>query len=157
ADSGGGRNGSVRGMISSELGATLSRSRRSRPPYRPRGADGAGNDDACGRLRLLRADRDVAAGAYPMKRFNWPTEGLPGGLTERQFEDRYTDYPFNPIAHGAGPVSSYADADGFVEVAEAPTGFTVIKRQVFKLMMEKYPDLNYVPDGPPNNPQPHLY
>ena len=55
------------------------------------------------------------------------------------------------------PVSSYADADGFVEVAEAPTGFMVIKRHVFKLMMEKYPELNYVPDGPPNNPQRHLY
>jgi hypothetical protein len=24
-------------------------------------------------------------------------------------------------------------------------------------MMKKYPELNYVPDGPPNNPQRHLY
>ena len=108
-------------------------------------------------FRLLRADRDIAAGVYPMKRFNWPAQGLPTGMTQRQFEDRYTDYPFNPIGAGAIPVSSHADADGFVEVAEAPTGFMVIKRHVFKLMMEKYPELNYVPDGPPNNPQRHLY
>ena len=78
-------------------------------------------------------------------------------MTQRQFEDRYTDYPFNPIGHGTSLVSSYADADGFVEVAEAPTGFMVIKRHVFGRLMEKYPELNYVPDGPPNNPQRHLY
>jgi hypothetical protein len=31
-----------------------------------------------------------------------------------------------------------------------------IKRDVFRQMMEKYPKLNYVPDGPPN-PQAHLH
>jgi hypothetical protein len=108
-------------------------------------------------FRLLRADRDIAAGVYPMKRLNWPAEGLAAGMTQRQFEDRYTEYPFNPIGHGAAKVSSHADADGFVEVAEAPTGFMVIKRHVFKQMMQKYPELNYVPDGPPNHPQAHLY
>jgi hypothetical protein len=108
-------------------------------------------------FRLLRADRDIAAGVYPMKRFNWPEQGLPAGMTRRQFEDRYTDYPFNPIGHGASPVSAYADSDGLVEVAEAPTGFMVIKRRVFERLMENYPELNYVPDGPPNNPQRHLH
>ncbi len=73
-------------------------------------------------FRLLLADRDIAAGVYPMKRFNWPAQGLPAG-----------------------------------KVAEAPTGFMVIKRHVLTHMMKKYPELNYVPDGPPNNPQRHLY
>jgi hypothetical protein len=108
-------------------------------------------------FRLLRADRDVAAGVYPMKTMNWPAEGLPAGMTQRQFEDRYTDYPFNPIAHGKTQVSQFADSDGFIEVAEAPTGFMVIKRHVFLAMMQRYPELNYVPDGPPNNPQAHLH
>src|SRR5499427_3200714 len=45
-------------------------------------------------FRLLLADRDIAAGVYPMKRFNWPSQGLPTGMTQRQFEDRFTDYPF---------------------------------------------------------------
>jgi hypothetical protein len=107
-------------------------------------------------FRLLRADRDIAAGVYPMKKFNWPAE-VPAGMTQKQFEDRYTEYPFNPIDHGASPVSSYVDNEGFAEVAEAPTGFMVIKRHVFKRMMEKYPELNYVPDGPPNHPQAHLH
>ena len=42
-------------------------------------------------------------------------------------------------------------------MAEAPTGFMCIKRGVFKAMMEKYPALNYVPEGPPNNPDAHLH
>jgi hypothetical protein len=108
-------------------------------------------------LRLLRADRDVAAGVYPMKNFNWPAEGLPAGMTRQQFEERYTEYPFNPIGHGSARVSGYADADNFVEVDEAPTGFMVIKRHVFTRMMERYPELRYTPDGPPVHPQAHLH
>ncbi|MET3907340.1 hypothetical protein ABID59_001671 [Bradyrhizobium sp. S3.3.6] len=107
--------------------------------------------------RLLLIDRDVTAGIYPMKNFNWPEGGLPAGTTRQQFEDRYTEYPFNPIGHGVERISTYADADGFAEVAEAPTGFMCVKRDVFKQMMEKYPELNYVPDGPPNNPLAHLH
>jgi hypothetical protein len=107
--------------------------------------------------RLLLIDRDVTAGVYPMKSFNWPAAGLPAGTTRRQFEDRYTEYPFNPIGHGTERVSAYADADGFVEVAEAPTGFMCIKRDVFLRMMEKYPELKYTPDGPPDHPEAHLH
>ena len=98
--------------------------------------------------RLLLIDRDVTAGVYPMKDFNWPAEGLPAGTTKPQFEDRYTQYPFNPIGHGNERVSSYADADGFVEVAEAPTGFMCIKRGVFDRLIAAYPEQQYVPDWP---------
>ena len=56
--------------------------------------------------RLLLIDRDVTAGVYPMKNFNWPAAGLPAGTTRQQFEDRYTEYPFNPIGQGAERVSS---------------------------------------------------
>ena len=107
--------------------------------------------------RLLLADRDIAAGVYPMKSFNWPEEGLPAGTTREEFEKRYTDYPFNPIGHGSKRVSEFADSDGFVEVAEAPTGFMCVKRHVFYDMMEHYPHLRYTPDGPPNNPEAHLH
>ena len=108
-------------------------------------------------FRLLLADRDIAAGVYPMKNFKWPAEGVPAGTTQKLFEDRYGEYPFNPIDHGASRVSPYVDDEGFVEVAEAPTGFMAIKRHVFTAMMKQYPELNYVPDGPPNHPQAHLH
>src|SRR5882757_3877277 len=35
--------------------------------------------------RLLLIDRDVTAGVYPMKDFNWPAEGLPAGTTRPQW------------------------------------------------------------------------
>jgi hypothetical protein len=103
--------------------------------------------------RLLLADRDVVAGVYPMKSMHWPKEGLPQGTTREQFEVRYGEYPFNEM----GKMSRYSDADGFAEVAEAPTGFMCIKRHVFYKMMQHYPHLNYVPDGPGPHPQAHLH
>ena len=108
-------------------------------------------------IRLLLSDYDVAAGIYPIKRMNWPAGGLPQGTTREQFEIRYTDYPFNPIGFGAQRIADYVTGDHFVEVAEAPTGFMCIKRQVFPRMMAAYPQLNYVPDGPPNNPEAPYY
>jgi hypothetical protein len=92
-----------------------------------------------------------------MKRMNWPAEGPPAGMTQRQFEDRYTEYPFNPIDHGASRVSQFADDDRFIEVAEAPNGFMCVKRDVFRRLMEGYPNLRYTPDGPPGHPQAHLH
>lgn len=107
--------------------------------------------------RLLLADREVAAGVYPLKRMNWPECGLPAGTTQRDFEVRYTDYAFNPVGNDYACLLSKADADGFVEVAEASTGFMCIKREVILRMMTHYPELNYTPDGPPNHPKAHLH
>jgi len=108
-------------------------------------------------IRLLLSDHDVAAGIYPIKRFNWPQQGVPAGTTKEAFEAAYTDYPFNPVGLGSEPLSKFTTEDGFVEVAEAPTGFMTIKRHVFSRMMEHYPELNYVPDGLPNNPEAPFY
>jgi hypothetical protein len=108
-------------------------------------------------MRLLLADRDVAAGVYPMKTFNWPQGGAPAGMSEAEWRVRHTDFPFNPIGHGAEKVGAYVDEDGFVEVAEAPTGFMCVKRGVFERLMQGYPQLKYTPDGPPGHPLAHLH
>ena len=100
-------------------------------------------------FRLLLADHPITAGVYPLKQFNWPTGGVPAGMTQREFEDRYNLFPFCPI-------ENQADDDGFCEVAAATTGFMCIKREVLAALMRAYPKLNYVPDGPANNPQAHL-
>ena len=42
--------------------------------------------------RLLLADRDISAGVYPMKNFIWPEEGLPAGMTRKQYEEKYTNW-----------------------------------------------------------------
>jgi hypothetical protein len=43
-------------------------------------------------------------------------------MTREQFEATYTDYPFNPIFNSDKPLAELVDKDGFLEVAEAPTG-----------------------------------
>lgn len=90
--------------------------------------------------RSLLADRDVVAGAYPLKRYNWP-EKIPEAMTPAQFAARYVQYPFNPIDE-----KLTADAEGFAKVGEAPTGFMCIKRSAIEKMMVEYPDMRLCPD-----------
>jgi hypothetical protein len=98
-------------------------------------------------FRLLRSGYDIAAGVYPFKQENWPQEGLPAGTTQQQFEAGYTHYPVNArLAEGDNEIHLTIQADGFLRMDEAPTGFMVIKRCVFERLIANYPEYNYVPD-----------
>lgn len=98
-------------------------------------------------LRILAANRDVAAGVYPLKRKNWPAKGTPAGVTQGQFEALFTRYAVNTGKAGED-VDLVVDADGFMKVREAPTGFMCLKRSVFDRLIAAYPELQYVPDWP---------
>jgi hypothetical protein len=98
-------------------------------------------------LRLLRADRDVVAGVYPLKREDWPSDGVPQGTTRARFEELYARYTVNTGRLGED-VTLVIDADGFMKVREAPTGFMCIRRKVFERLIAAYPELQYVPDWP---------
>ncbi len=75
-------------------------------------------------IRLLLADRDMAAGIYPLK----------------QLEP--VAYPFFPVRPGE------SDAEGFAEVYPVAGGFTCIRREVVEEMTQAYPELEYLPDVP---------
>ena len=96
--------------------------------------------------RLLLADRDIAAGVYPLKRENWPAEGVPAGTTETDYAQLYTRYTANSGQAADPIVGLHIDEDGFMAVREAPTGFMLIKRDVFLRMIDAYPELKYTPD-----------
>ncbi len=98
-------------------------------------------------IRLLLADKDVAAGIYPIKNLNWPAEGVPEPMTLDEFTVRHATFPFNPLGLWEQPVIPHLDEDHFIEVAEAPTGFMCIKREVFTKLIAAYPNLNYTPEG----------
>ena len=98
-------------------------------------------------LRLLRYDRDVVGGVYPLKREDWPSDGVPAGTTRQRFEELYARYTVNTGRLGED-VTLVIDADGFMNVREAPTGFMCIKRKVFDRLIAAYPELKYVPDWP---------
>lgn len=99
-------------------------------------------------LRLLQSDYDIAAGVYPLKREDWPAEGLPQGMTFSEFLANYQRYTVNARVQGdADHLDITILENGFIEMSEAPTGFIVIKRAVFEKMMQAYPELKYNPDS----------
>jgi hypothetical protein len=95
-------------------------------------------------LRLLRADRPIAAGIYPMKTDGWPRGGipreLPAGTTREAFLARFASYPVNMNIHAHRP-----DKDGFVEATDVPTGFMMIRRDVLVELARVSPHLRYTP------------
>jgi hypothetical protein len=96
--------------------------------------------------RLLLSDRNIAAGVYPLKREDWPEEGVSAGTRENDFRQLYTRYTVNSGQASDPHVGLAIDADGFMTVREAPTGFMLIKRHVFEQMRERHPELRYKPD-----------
>jgi len=99
-------------------------------------------------FRLLLSDYDIAAGVYPLKREDWPHEGVAAGTTRAQFEATFTRYTVNANASEiSGKVELEVQPDGFMKMTEAPTGFMAIKRGVFERLMASYPELSYVPDS----------
>ncbi|MFM9921711.1 hypothetical protein VLK31_01860 [Variovorax sp. H27-G14] len=99
-------------------------------------------------FRLLLSGHDIAAGVYPLKRENWPGEGVPAGMTQQQFEATFTRYTVNAKASAiTSQVELDVQPDGFMKMEEAPTGFMVIKRAVFERLIASYPEFNYVPDS----------
>jgi hypothetical protein len=102
-------------------------------------------------MRLLLSGHDVAAGVYPLKREEWPGSGVPQGTTRKRFEELYARYPVNAGETSESHVELIIDGDGFMRVSDAPTGFMLIRRKVFDLLIEKYPDYKYVPDWPDGN------
>ncbi len=96
-------------------------------------------------VRLLLADRPLVAGVYPLKTDGWPSEGLlealPAGTTKADFRERFARYPATAAAGELEP-----DEDGFLDVIDAPTGFMLIKREVFLNLAISFPELRYQPD-----------
>ena len=101
-------------------------------------------------VRLLAADYDIAAGVYPLKYDAWPEEGFPENLrlTKEAYQALYQRYTVNGrVLPDAESLDLEINEDGFMALSEAPTGFMVIKREVFERMMKQYPELQYKPDS----------
>ena len=71
-------------------------------------------------VQLLKADRPVPAGVYPLKPDGWPRSGLSepqaAGASRADFQARFATYPAVARAGKLEP-----DADSFLDVLYAPT------------------------------------
>jgi hypothetical protein len=92
-------------------------------------------------IRLLKSGHDVSCAAYPKKTIMWNQahEAIKAGDTRDPNKIVSSlvmnfKYPNTPVV------------DGFAEVLDGPTGFMLIKRDVFTRMFENYPELNCLND-----------
>jgi hypothetical protein len=93
-------------------------------------------------IRLVEANHEVAVAAYPKKCVMWD---------QAENEVRTGNSTKDLARVSASLVLNFKGmqtqiTNGFAEVLDGPTGFMVIKRDVFTQMFEKYPELNCVND-----------
>ena len=107
---------------------------------------------------MLTSGLDFTAGAYPAKGYEWqqmmervqrgevtkPEQMETAGL---RFVINYRDE--HSIA-GKFPTIDLPDGRRFVEVAEASTGFWLVRRSVIERMVAAYPEMAYWDDTPGN-------
>ena len=103
-------------------------------------------------LRLLMSKKQVCGACYPKKVLNWDKvrenviNNKNKGLTNDELLAKSLDYVVNVVAEGNEDVKSVNIQNGFVRVSNLGTGFLLIERSVFDIMVAKYPEQNYEND-----------
>jgi hypothetical protein len=93
-------------------------------------------------LRLIKSEHEVAVAAYPKKCVMWES-------VDEHFKKGGSGK--DPARVASALVMNFISANtpiknGFAEVLDGPTGFMLIKREVFTKMHEHYPELLCVND-----------
>ena len=93
-------------------------------------------------IRLIKSDHEVSVACYPKKCVMWDSvdEHLKNGGTGRDLSRVASSLVMNFKYQNTQIVN------GFAEVLDGPTGFMLIKRDVFTKMHERYPELLCVND-----------
>jgi hypothetical protein len=88
-------------------------------------------------VRMIRADKDIVCGIYPKKEIHWrevaraAREGVP--------PERLRDYERSLVLNLIDDPPDRLNADGLLEIANAGTGFMLIKRGVFEALFDDVP------------------
>lgn len=97
-------------------------------------------------FRALLHDKDVVAGAYPLKKIRWDNINASAVQSVEDIKRMSTDYVINiKFANEEQKNSSRVPVvQGLIEVYDAGTGFMCIKRHVIEKMINAYPETRYV-------------
>jgi hypothetical protein len=99
-------------------------------------------------LRYLEFDKDVVAGIYPIKKLNI------GELRRLAIDDdRTAEAAVYKYSSDIRMDDDNMPQNGFVRVDYAASGFMMIKRQTFDVMVKRYPELQYRDDFTGNEPR----
>ncbi|MCL2474452.1 MAG: hypothetical protein FWF23_06115 [Alphaproteobacteria bacterium] len=98
--------------------------------------------------RMLNFDKEVTAGMYPIKNFDWNKFKQESSNFAHETKDMSNDVLSRSGLHLVGfPYKEtdalYAKEDDFVTGMYAGTGFMLIKRQAIEALIEKHPELKY--------------
>jgi hypothetical protein len=103
-------------------------------------------------VRMLRFNRDVVAGMYPLKMIHWDADAAARFQSGEPFDSAPLRYVGFPCKGG-----EFESQDGFVTALYAGTGFMLVKRAVLRRMIEAFPETRYtaahtqpVPSSSPN-------
>jgi hypothetical protein len=97
-------------------------------------------------VRMVGADKDIVCGIYPKKEIHWRevARAAQQGVPPERLAEHERSLVVNLIDHSADRVG----ADGLVEIANAGTGFMLIKRAVFEALSDDVP--SYVDGSTPD-------
>lgn len=107
-------------------------------------------------MDMVTSGLDITFGAYPAKGIEWEQlwRLMEAGVVKehKQMETAalrfVVNYRQEDITSNQFPTIEYPDGRLFLEVNEASTGFTCIKRSVIEDMIANYPELTYLDDYP---------
>jgi hypothetical protein len=109
-------------------------------------------------VKLILMDKELSGGCYPKKMINW--DKVKHNLSKPEFQDaekfneglllaKSVDYVFNPVYNiqedketGEKKITCKVE-NNMVRVKDIGTGFMLIKREVFDILMYKHADLKY--------------
>lgn len=99
-------------------------------------------------LSMLIKDKDVIAGAYPLKSINWDElyENKNAFESPKKMQEASVNYVINvekPDPAKVGVEEKIVIRGGVLPVYDAGTGFMIIKKEVFNKMIEAYPEIVY--------------
>jgi hypothetical protein len=92
-------------------------------------------------IRLIESGHDISVACYPKKCIFWDQ----AKDAVQQNVDKNMAMVSSSLVVNFGAQNRQIE-NGFIEVLDGPTGFMLIKREVFKKMEEHYTDLNCVND-----------
>jgi len=94
-------------------------------------------------LRLLESGHDISVACYPKKYISW--EQARDAVTNQEDTNKDMAMVSSSLVVNIGSDKRSVE-NGFIEILDGPTGFMMIKRDVFTRMEKEYPELNCVND-----------
>ena len=92
-------------------------------------------------VRLVKSGHDISVACYPKKVVMWDQ----AANAVKRGDDRDMSMLSSSLVINFGALNRPV-VNGFIEILDGPTGFMMIKREVFEKMEKQYPELNCVND-----------